>query len=233
MGARENAEKQDPNVFNFREIVLAKVRGFQPWPAMVVDPQSVPQLAATARPLSKKSPDYCVRFFPAGDYFTGAPMVFCNAPNALLSSWLGPKKLTEVQINAYANSDTTKSGGLKDGYRMALDTNARKEQQQRVNCHAAEKRQERSASIKDGYDADEEHESDEAAGGFGDLCKAAQVIVGFKQRFHTGWSAERSIPPKKGNGVPDFASDMHTARGSKDLSGTEAISGAPLIKRPH
>ncbi|KNZ76223.1 Putative oxidoreductase GLYR1 like protein [Termitomyces sp. J132] len=82
--------------YHERDIVLGKVRGFPPWPGMVVDPDSVPPAVQQERP-GKKSNFYCVQFFPAGDY-----------------AWLVPKdisKLQHVEIEAYINEPYKK--GMK------------------------------------------------------------------------------------------------------------------------
>ncbi|KAG5637495.1 hypothetical protein H0H81_004368 [Sphagnurus paluster] len=60
------APKEVVSSYAERDIVLGKVRGFPPWPGMVVDPESVPAAVQLERP-AKKNNFYCVQFFPAGD----------------------------------------------------------------------------------------------------------------------------------------------------------------------
>ncbi|KAF8069854.1 hypothetical protein FPV67DRAFT_1753421 [Lyophyllum atratum] len=89
-----------------RDIVLGKVRGFPPWPGMVVDPETVPEAVQLERP-AKKANFYCVQFFPAGDY-----------------AWLVAKDISKLQtheIESYINEPYKKSGELLQGYRTALD----------------------------------------------------------------------------------------------------------------
>ncbi|KAK0462239.1 uncharacterized protein EV420DRAFT_1639446 [Desarmillaria tabescens] len=95
------------NIYDFRDIVLGKVRGYPPWPGMVVDPNDAPQQVIDDRPAGKKSNFYLVRFFPAGDF-----------------SWLAPKDISKLQqheIEAYINEPFKKSGDLLTGYKVALD----------------------------------------------------------------------------------------------------------------
>ena len=76
----------DARVFNYRDVVLGKLKGYPQWPAMVrarvppslcpradeedgavqvVDPEGVPSTVQDERPSGKRH--FCVRFFPAGD----------------------------------------------------------------------------------------------------------------------------------------------------------------------
>ncbi|KAG8948463.1 hypothetical protein FRC04_009671 [Tulasnella sp. 424] len=93
--------------YSVKDIVLAKVKGYPPWPAMVVDPENVAKHVKKERPISKKTTFYCVRFFPAGDY-----------------SWAVAKDLSRLQqheIEAYINEPSKKNSELKRGYEVALD----------------------------------------------------------------------------------------------------------------
>ncbi|EDR00187.1 uncharacterized protein LACBIDRAFT_334433 [Laccaria bicolor S238N-H82] len=54
--------------YNINNMVLGKVRGFPPWPGMVVDPDNVHPTVALECPSNKKATFYCVRFFPLGDH---------------------------------------------------------------------------------------------------------------------------------------------------------------------
>lgn len=95
------------NIYDHRDIVLGKVRGYPPWPGMVVDPNDAPQQVLDDRPAGKKANFYLVRFFPAGDF-----------------SWLAPKDISKLQqheIEAYINEPFKKSGDLLTGYKVALD----------------------------------------------------------------------------------------------------------------
>ncbi|KAK7017745.1 hypothetical protein R3P38DRAFT_2985226 [Favolaschia claudopus] len=155
MSAKKNgssAKKPEVEVFDIRDIVLAKVRGFPPWPGMVVDPEAVPKAVSKERPAGKKSNVYCVRFFPAGDY-----------------SWLPPKELTRLtttQINAFINDSAKKDGDLKDGYKTALDPTTW-EEEHAANPPPQKKRKGRSKSKKDDDDEEDElveEEEEEKAG---------------------------------------------------------------------
>ena len=87
----KGSKSDKETTYESRDIVLAKVRGYPPWPGMVrsssviflnhsltcslflsycpqvVDPQNVSKEVLRERPQNKKSSFYCVRFFPKGD----------------------------------------------------------------------------------------------------------------------------------------------------------------------
>ncbi|KAH7888919.1 hypothetical protein F5I97DRAFT_1804357 [Phlebopus sp. FC_14] len=114
-----------------RDIVLAKVRGFPPWPGMVVNPDKVPPVVAKERPTGKKTTFHCVRFFPAGDY-----------------AWLVSKdisKLKEHEIQAYISEPSKRSYDLLSGYRIAL--NPEKWEKERENADMAAAEQEDNAAV--------------------------------------------------------------------------------------
>ncbi|KAI6002844.1 hypothetical protein EDD15DRAFT_2466365 [Pisolithus albus] len=104
--SKRAAKNQEPEAtYAERDIVLAKVRGFPPWPGMVVNPDSVPPPVSKERPTGKKATFYCVRFFPAGDF-----------------AWLVAKdisKLKEHEIQAYISEPHKKNADLLAGYRIA------------------------------------------------------------------------------------------------------------------
>lgn len=104
-GAKSSSK--EVSSYGTRDIVLGKVRGYPPWPGMVVDPDSVPSVVYKERPSSKKAAFYCVQFFPTGDY-----------------AWLVSKDISKLQtheIESYINEPYKKSGELLSGYRVALD----------------------------------------------------------------------------------------------------------------
>ncbi|KAG6814692.1 hypothetical protein H0H93_012569, partial [Arthromyces matolae] len=141
-GASKTKDKEKESAtYEERDIVLGKVRGFPPWPGMIVNPDNVPDTVQSERP-SKKSNFYCVQFFPTGDY-----------------AWLVSKdisKLQTVEIEAYINEPFKKSGDLLQGYRTALDPTEWESKRAETIANAA--------AEDDGEDAemaDEEGEEDE------------------------------------------------------------------------
>ncbi|OAX41133.1 Tudor/PWWP/MBT [Rhizopogon vinicolor AM-OR11-026] len=107
MSKKGSKAKQPETSYAERDIVLAKVRGFPPWPGMVMNPDTVPPNVAKERPAGKKTTFHCIRFFPVGDY-----------------AWLVSKDISKLQqheIEAYINEPYKKSGDLLTGYRIALD----------------------------------------------------------------------------------------------------------------
>ncbi|KAG6335689.1 hypothetical protein ID866_3395 [Astraeus odoratus] len=123
--SKKSAKNQEPDAtYTEREIVLAKVRGFPPWPGMVVNPDNVPPIVSRERPTGKKATFYCVRFFPAGDY-----------------AWLVSKdisKLKEHEIQAYISEPHKKNIDLLEGYRIALDPVKWEKDRENADLMAAE-----------------------------------------------------------------------------------------------
>ncbi|KAI0046004.1 hypothetical protein FA95DRAFT_1543115 [Auriscalpium vulgare] len=110
--------------YELRDIVLGKIRGYPPWPGMVVDPTNVSKTVLKEQPRGKKSAWYCVRFFPKGDY-----------------AWLVPKDMSRLQtheIEAYINEPFKRSGELLNSYRVALDPAKWEEQIESSRVAAAE-----------------------------------------------------------------------------------------------
>ncbi|KAJ7884371.1 hypothetical protein B0H14DRAFT_2700698 [Mycena olivaceomarginata] len=71
MSAKKSGSKAKgapTDIFHTRDVVLGKLRGFPPWPGIIVDPDSIPKAVAKDRPRNKSSNVYAVRFIPAGDY---------------------------------------------------------------------------------------------------------------------------------------------------------------------
>jgi len=137
--------------YEFRDIVLAKVRGYPPWPGMVVDPQNVSKEVLRERPQNKKSSFYCVRFFPKGDH-----------------AWLVSKDISRLkphEIEAFINEPSKRSGELLDGYKIALDPAKWEEEQELKRANAEE--EEANAEVDqldgetDGLDADGDADADE------------------------------------------------------------------------
>ncbi|KAI0266949.1 hypothetical protein BC834DRAFT_871703 [Gloeopeniophorella convolvens] len=148
----KGSKSEKEATYDFRDIVLAKVRGYPPWPGMVVDPQNVSKEVLRERPQNKKSSFYCVRFFPKGDH-----------------SWLVAKdisRLKQHEIEAFINEPSKRSGELLDGYKVALDPAKWEEEQELKRANAEE--EEANAEVDqldaetDGLDADGDADADEA-----------------------------------------------------------------------
>ncbi|KAJ7659476.1 hypothetical protein B0H17DRAFT_1096092 [Mycena rosella] len=143
------AKKAEMESFETRDVVLGKIRGFPPWPGMVVDPDGVPKTVSKERPANKKSVVYAVRFFPAGDY-----------------AWLGPKELTRLTpgaISAFVGDAGTarKGGELMEGYRKALDPAAWEKEHAANSVPAPKKRKSKSKAKKE-EDGEEDELVEEA-----------------------------------------------------------------------
>ncbi|OCF61281.1 hypothetical protein L486_00928 [Kwoniella mangroviensis CBS 10435] len=102
--ANNNDEKRN---FEVGEIVLARLRGYPPWPARIANPDTLPRNVLKQRP-GKNPLIFCCQFFPAGDF-----------------SWLQSKEikpLSQSDISAYLGESHRKSaGGLREAYITAQD----------------------------------------------------------------------------------------------------------------
>ncbi|KAL4073811.1 hypothetical protein J3A83DRAFT_4357782 [Scleroderma citrinum] len=140
--SKKAAKNQEPETtYVERDIVLAKVRGFPPWPGRVVNPDNVPSTVSKERPTGKKATFYCVQFFPAGDY-----------------AWLVSKdisKLKEHEIHAYISEPHKRNADLLAGYRIALDPQKWEKERENAEIMAAE--QEDNAPV-DQLDSEQEED---------------------------------------------------------------------------
>ncbi|KZT10579.1 uncharacterized protein LAESUDRAFT_338768 [Laetiporus sulphureus 93-53] len=144
-GSKAQSQSKEQS-YEVRDIVLAKVRGYPPWPGMIVNPESVPENVQNERPnaKTKKGNWYCVRFFPAGDY-----------------AWIVPKDISKLQqheIEAYINEPYKRNGDLLQGYHIALDPVKWEEEREARRAEAAE--EEANAEI-DQLESDGEEEADD------------------------------------------------------------------------
>ncbi|KAF9447901.1 hypothetical protein P691DRAFT_705908 [Macrolepiota fuliginosa MF-IS2] len=164
--------------YDTRDIVLGKVRGYPPWPGMVVDPGSVPPVVLKERPTTKKTQFYCVRFFPTGDF-----------------AWLVSKDISKLQpheIQSYINEPNKKSGDLLQGYRIALDPTKWEEEREAESRLAAE--EEANAEVDQ---LDSEDEDGASAGDNFDDSDSAKTKKSRKRKRESDASASVSSKAKK------------------------------------
>ncbi|KAF9456049.1 hypothetical protein BDZ94DRAFT_1276644 [Collybia nuda] len=155
--------------YETRDVVLGKVRGFPPWPGMVVDPDSVPEQVAKERPGSKKATFYCVQFFPTGDY-----------------AWLVAKDMSKLQtheIQSYISEPFKKSGDLLQGYRIALDPTQWEE--------------ERAMATHEAFEEEANAEVDQLESDTEGLKKAAKIATKKRKRESDAASLPPSTKAKK------------------------------------
>ncbi|KAG6860774.1 hypothetical protein C0995_007678 [Termitomyces sp. Mi166 len=220
--------------YHERDIVLGKVRGFPPWPGMVVDPDSVPPAVQQERP-GKKSNFYCVQFFPAGDYEK------LNTPR---SAWLVPKDMSRLQhleIEAYINEPFKKSGDLLAGYRTALDPaawEAKRAAMLAAAAAAADEDDDEDAEDGDGDDAGEGEDVDELASEDGDGAagkkkktapRKSLVATNSKKRKRESVDGKtRKGPKERERETKSKAKAVVPAKGAKGMSakGRKAKSAA-------
>ncbi|KAG8864527.1 hypothetical protein FRB96_005030 [Tulasnella sp. 330] len=190
------------NKYNQGDVVLAKIRGYPPWPAMIVDPEKVSKTVKKEKPVSKKTTFYCVRFFPAGDH-----------------SWAVAKDLSRLlphEIEAYINEPSKKNGDLKRGYEIALDPTAWEEEhdQKQADADAAEE------EMEEGVDQLEESEGGEdELDAEGDGSSKKKKSTAGKKRKREIVTAEDQKKKRKNNQEALSAKRRPIAGGKKSAKG--------------
>ncbi|GAA5913704.1 uncharacterized protein JCM6883_000020 [Sporobolomyces salmoneus] len=105
-GSKDASTKEETQTYNESDIVLAKVKGYPPWPGRVMDPSAANKKVAKEKP-SKGKNHYLVQFFPTGDF-----------------TWAGPRDLSLLQtkeIEKYLSEPSKKKSDLRQGYEIAKD----------------------------------------------------------------------------------------------------------------
>ncbi|WRT70227.1 uncharacterized protein IL334_007222 [Kwoniella shivajii] len=101
------SQNDDKSNYEVGDIVLARLRGYPPWPARIANPDTLPRNVLKQRP-GKNPYIYCCQFFPAGDF-----------------SWLQSKEikpLSSSDISSYLSEPHRKAtGGLREAYQTAQD----------------------------------------------------------------------------------------------------------------
>ncbi|WVO21213.1 uncharacterized protein IAS62_002520 [Cryptococcus decagattii] len=126
--------------FEIGDIVLARLRGYPPWPARIANPETLPRNVLKTRP--GKNPNlYCCQFFPAGDF-----------------SWLQNKDikaLSSSDISSFLSQSHRKaSGGLREAYQTAQDPTEWDAQQEEIH----KQQEEAEANVDELEDEDEGEE---------------------------------------------------------------------------
>ncbi|KAF9227163.1 hypothetical protein BS17DRAFT_450201 [Gyrodon lividus] len=224
MSKRASKNTEPETSYTERDIVLAKVRGFPPWPGMVVNPDNVPAGVSKERPSGKKSTFHCVRFFPVGDY-----------------AWLVSKdisRLKEHEIRAYISEPHKKNGDLLTGYRIALDPEKWEKERESIDMAAAE--QEDNAPVDQ---LDSENEDEEVTKPVkSKKRKRDSEVPAAKSKAKPKPKAEKKAPAAKGkkNGTKskemveseDDGDQEAEAEDEDEDAGTSAKAAPPPSKKP-
>lgn len=197
---------QEQPHYQYRDIILAKVRGYPPWPSMIVDPESVPESVTRERPSGKKSTWYCVRFFPTGDY-----------------AWVVPKdmsKLKEHEIQSYINEPHKRSGDLLAGYKVALDPTEWEKEKAIEAAEAKEKAE--NAQVDELDDEDAQGDEDESE------KKAATKSRKRKRELEP---APKKMAAKKAKESTEPSSKKRSVANGKEEAGPSKKSSPPPTKK--
>lgn len=147
--AKKSAESKS---FKYGDVVLARLKGFPPWPARIANPEDIPAKVKAARPnagrpmgATTKQSTHVVQYFPAGDF-----------------SWLhirdlehlSPKEITDFLSSSHRRT----SGDLKHGYEIAQDPTEWDAEQKEIN-----EERENAANQVDELEDDDDEEADTSA----------------------------------------------------------------------
>ncbi|WVR07685.1 hypothetical protein IAU60_004727 [Kwoniella sp. DSM 27419] len=222
-GAASAAKEE--RTFAHGDIVLARLRGYPPWPARIANPDEIPRNVLAQRP--GKSPYiFCCQFFPAGDY-----------------SWLQSKEikpLTPSDITTYLSETHRKAtGGLRVAYETAQDPTEWDQEQAEV--HRAN---EEAENAVDELEDEDEEEEENAAGKRkrgaaaekkGDKKKKAKTATKSKAEVDEIQS-EEDAPKSKAKAKPAAKGKADKAKSAKaPVSKPEAQESAeddPLASNP-
>ncbi|KAF8134461.1 hypothetical protein EV363DRAFT_1562127 [Boletus edulis] len=206
-----------------RDIVLAKIRGYPPWPGMVVNPDNVPSTVAKERPAGKKTVFHCVRFFPAGDF-----------------AWLVSKdisKLKEHEIRAYINEPHKKNADLLAGYRIALDPGNWEKELENLEVAAAEQEDNAPVDQLETENEDEETKKPTKPKKRKRDVEAPSAKLKAKPKVK---GEKKAIPGRKKNGAKskemieseDEGDQEAEAEAEDEDAGTSAKAAPPPSKKP-
>lgn len=197
---------QEQTHYQHRDIILAKVRGYPPWPSMIVDPETVPDAVTRERPSGKKSTWYCVRFFPTGDY-----------------AWVVPKdmsKLKEHEIQSYINEPHKRSGDLLAGYKVALDPTEWEKQKAVEAAEAKEKAE--NAQVDELDDEDAQGDEDESE---------RKTAAKSRKRKRESEPAPKKPATKKTKESTEPSSKKRSVANGKEEAGPSKKSSPPPAKK--
>ncbi|KAJ3491935.1 hypothetical protein NLI96_g351 [Meripilus lineatus] len=174
MSKKGSKEKPKEQSYDVRDVVLAKVRGFPPWPGMSVRTQRARKVSGIVSGSSQLATSKSL-FSVVGPFYTSdvdIRLVSSLFPN--YSAWLVPKDISKLQkheIQAYIEEPFKRSGDLLAGYRIALDPTKWEEEREAASAEAAE--EEANAEIDqldsdgpedgDAMDEDEDEEDEEGS----------------------------------------------------------------------
>ncbi|WVR00271.1 hypothetical protein IAU59_007414 [Kwoniella sp. CBS 9459] len=218
------AAADEKRSYDLGDIVLARLRGYPPWPARIADPENVPRDVLKQRP-GKNPSIYCCQFFPAGDY-----------------SWLQSKEikpLSPSDISAWLSEPHRKStGGLRDAYQTAQDPTEWDEEQAEI--HRANEEAENAVD-----ELEEEDDEEEAASGGKRKRGAAEKKADKKKKAKTApkskaevdeVESEAEAPKSKAKSKPAAKPKAEKAKPAKAAAAKpdtqEAVDEDPLASNP-
>jgi len=191
--------------YSVGDIILARLKGYPPWPARVADPEKVPTNVAKRRP-GTSSNVYCCQFFPVGDF-----------------SWLNAKELSPLSpsdIKSYTGSGHRKSGDLMEAYKTAEDPTEWLEQQEQI----------KNAAETEAGDVDELADEDEEAAS-GSKRKRAETSKQTKSKK----KSKADAGPESEEEAPKSKSRKQTATkggGPSKKGRTSEAKPAPVEEKP-
>ncbi|PPQ95931.1 hypothetical protein CVT26_016152 [Gymnopilus dilepis] len=197
MSKKAQKPQKEYGKYETGDSVLGKVRGYPPWPGVIVDPADAPPAVLSEQPPGKKATFYCVLFFPMGDY-----------------AWLHAKDLSALkrhEIEAFlADESKKRNGDLREGYRIALDPQpwmTNRAEIQQAEIEAAENEQ------VDQLESENEGDED---------SEAKKKSKKRKREDDPTKPAKKAPKPKKGSAEPASKKKSASAAGKPKKNGAKS-----------
>ncbi|KAK8853217.1 hypothetical protein IAR55_003919 [Kwoniella newhampshirensis] len=225
-GAVASITADEKRTFEVGDIVLARLRGYPPWPARIADPGTLPRNVLAQRP--GKSPYiYCCQFFPAGDF-----------------SWLQSKEikpLSSSEISDFISQPHRKStGGLREAYQTAQDPTEWDSQQDEIHKAREEAEAEANANVDELEDEDDEEvatggKRKRSAAEKKDKKKKAKTAAKAKNGTSAA-DSEEDVPKSKSKAKPAAKAKAEKTKSAKasdsKAENTEPVDEDPLASNP-